>query len=346
MSNLNLNENAIQLAIDRIKKTNPNLKESTQKTYMRLLRKFYGDISINKKDMRIVDGIPMCLYEAQDIIKYFNTSDWGKALKDRSRKNYLSLILTLFRGLKETKQGVYDDYRKEFDKLKDQLDTQQIKQQPTEEELQLKDLKFDNLKKALNYHYNKVRKGGATDLESALLNLLGHLHIDQVLRNEACDMIMSEHYLTEEDHPNQNFIWLKGRNAKLMVIRNNKVRNPARGDKAKEVYLKGSINTAINKYLQVLENNDEPIPNGDNTYPLVHSKTYKDKGCISSSHYSQLFKKIWSHIGLTLTSTMIRKTYAMDMRDKFKGNLLKEKEACEKLDHSKDTHDKHYILFF
>ena len=36
----------------------------------------------------------------------------------------------------------------------------------------------------------------------------------------------------------------------------------------------------------------------------------------------------------------------MDVRDKYKGNLIKEKEACAKLDHSKETHDKHYILHF
>ena len=135
-----------------------------------------------------------------------------------------------------------------------------------------------------------------------------------------------------------------------MVIRNNKVRNPSRGDPAKEVILKGSINTAINKYKQVLTNKHGNL---NSVIPLVISKHFTNSGCsgdgsenISSSHYSQLFKKIWKHKEYDLSTTQLRKIYAMDIRDKYKGNLIKEKEACEKLDHSNDTHNKHYILDF
>ena len=138
---------------------------------------------------------------------------------------------------------------------------------------------------------------------------------------------------------------------KVMVIRNNKVRNPARGDEPKEVYLKGAVNSAINKYVQVLKN----VSDGDMWADAMSEETnfrmrlafhgYPDNPC-SSSQYSQLFKKIWEHLGLELTTTQLRKVYAMDVRKKFGGNLVKEKEACAKLDHSKDTHDKHYILDF
>ena len=341
-------EDEIKSAIGVIKTNNPNAKDSTISTYTRLLRKLFTNIGENGADMRKVNNLPFFLYNTKYTIEYLELSDWGKALKDTSRKNYLSLILTLFRGLKESvvAGNVYEEYRKAFDILKGDLDAKIIKQEPTEDELVLKDIEFTELKRSLSYHYNKCRGANADEIDHALLNMLGHLHLDQVLRNEACDMIMTEKYLTKEEHPKQNFIWLKGRHVKMMVIRNNKVRNPDRGDEAKEVYLKGAVNTAINKYLQVLKNTENAIPNGDTTYPLVYSKSYQNHLCISSSHYSQIFKKIWSHINLELTTTMIRKVYAMDVRKKFKGNLVKEQEACDKLDHSKATHDKHYILFF
>ena len=180
-----------------------------------------------------------------------------------------------------------------------------------------------------------------------MLNMIGHIHIDQVLRNECATMLMSREYLEKSAYPNTNFVWVKGRNQKLLVIRNNKVRNPALEHEPKEVYLKGAVNTAINKYLAVLGNNEKVLGETHNDrMPLIHSNKWDESECISSSHYSQVFKKVWEHKELELTTTMVRKIYAMDVRDKYKGNLIKEKEACEKLDHTKDTHDKHYILHF
>ena len=253
----------------------------------------------------------------------------------------MSLLLSLTKNLENN--DTYKKYRVAFDIIKGANNAKQELQLPADNDLCLKDLKIEDLKKELNYHFKKVRKTDSEDTESALLNMLGHLHLDQVLRNEAHNMYLTSNYLSEEDHKDTNFIWIKGRNEKLMVIRNNKVRNPDRGDPPKEVVLKGAINTAINKYKQVLTNKYGPM---DGLVPLVDNKHMTEGKRISSSHYSQVFKKIWGHKGYDLTTTQIRKLYAMDVRDKFKGNLIKEKEACEKLDHSADTHNKHYILSF
>tara|TARA_R110002012_G_scaffold54242_1_gene139143 strand:+ start:1422 stop:2450 length:1029 start_codon:yes stop_codon:yes gene_type:complete len=336
-------ENSVSLAILHIAKHSPKLKDSTKSTYARLLRKFYKVLLDETDDLRLVEDIPKPLYEPKKIILMLEDSDWGKALKDRSRKNYLSLILTLFRPLKETQQPIYDEYRKAFDILKGDLDAKQIQQEPTENEQHLKDITMLDLRHSLNHHFNKIRGAHSKDIKSAMLNMLGHLHLDEVLRNEASDMVMTNDYLPVEIAPKLNFIWLKGRNVKLMVIRNNKVRNPDRGDEPKEVYIKGKLNTAINKYTQILTNNGYAI---DNYAPLVYSKSWGDNVCISSSHYSQVFKEIWAHRDLELTTTMVRKIYAMDIRNTYKGNLVKEIEACKKLDHSQETHNKHYILNF
>tara|TARA_R110002126_G_scaffold155336_5_gene302381 strand:- start:733 stop:1794 length:1062 start_codon:yes stop_codon:yes gene_type:complete len=330
----------------------PNAKVSTINTYTRLLRKLYNKIEETLPEPNYYNKsspIPNAIYKPDDIISLLNKTEWGQTLKDVSRKNYISLILTMLRGLKENDNKInklYDDYRTYFDILKGGLDAEQIKQKPSDKELDLKGLSIESLRKSLSFHSNKVRQKESNDISSAMYNMMGHLHLDEALRNEACDMVLSSAYIPVIDDPNVNFIWVKGRNMKLMVIRNNKVRNPARGDEPKEVWIKGSLNTAINKYIQVLKNSGEIENEKEMTVPLIHSKGFKLLKHITSSHYSQLFKNIWAHIDLELTTTMIRKVYAMSVRDKYKGNLIKEKEACEKLDHSKDTHDKHYILNF
>ena len=84
----------------------------------------------------------------------------------------------------------------------------------------------------------------------------------------------------------------------------------------------------------------------DNPIPFCYSSKSKCNSKMSSSLFSQNFRKLWEHIDLPISTTDLRKVYAMDVRKEFGGNLLKEKEACMKLDHNKDTHDKHYILEF
>jgi len=342
-------EEFIECSVGLIKINSPTVKPSTISTYSRLFRKLYTEIIETDPDVKLHSveiPIPTYIFQPDLLVNLINNSTWGVGLKDQTRKNYISLILTLFRGLKDINTeclNAYSAYREYFDILKGGLDAEQIKQKPTENEMDLKGLTIDKLKKALSKHSNKIRKSDSKDINTAMLNMLGHLHCEEVLRNEACDMMLSNKYITAIDAPDLNFIWYKGRNLKLMVIRNNKVRNPTRGDEPKEVWIKGSLNTAINKYIQILQNNDITY-NDRGVMPLVYSKSYPN--CITSSHYSQLFKKVWDFQDLELTTTMVRKIYAIEIREKFKGNLIKEDEACKKLDHSKDTHDKHYILDF
>ena len=343
MSNPNY-ENETAMTIAKIREAKP-VKDSTANTYTRMLRKLYLNLGAKNLDMRMDLGLPMCITDPKLILKEIENSEW----RDNTKKNYLGLMLTMVKacGLPD---DIYTEYRKAFDIMKASNDAKQEKQEPKENELELKDVSLDELKRSLSTHFNKVRGSDSKDIESAMLNMLGHIHIDQVLRNECATMLLTKEYLVKQDHPETNFIWLKGRNQKLMVIRNNKVRNPALGHEPKEVYLKGVVNTAINKYVQVLKNNYGELMD---EIPLVHTKNFTNSGTsgdgsenISSSHYSQVFKKVWEHKQLEITTTMLRKIYAMDVRDKYKGNLIKEKEACAKLDHSKETHDKHYILHF
>ena len=307
-------EEFIECSVGLIKINSPLVKPSTISTYSRLFRKLYTEIIQTDPDVKLHSveiPIPTYIFQPDLLVNLINNSTWGVGLKDQTRKNYISLILTLFRGLKDINTeclNAYSSYREYFDILKGGLDAEQIKQKPTENEMDLKGLTIEKLKKALSKHSNKIRKSDSKDINTAMLNMLGHLHCEEVLRNEACDMMLSNKYITAIDAPDLNF-----------------------------------INTAINKYIQILKNNDITY-NDRGVMPLVYSKSYPN--CITSSHYSQLFKKVWDFQDLELTTTMVRKIYAIDIREKFKGNLIKEEEACKKLDHSKDTHDKHYILDF
>tara|TARA_R110002072_G_scaffold17328_3_gene66128 strand:- start:5453 stop:6511 length:1059 start_codon:yes stop_codon:yes gene_type:complete len=351
MNNPKTYEPQVLKTISFIRTQKTTMKDSTANTYKRMLRRLYQTLGDKGKDMTMSLGLmPKCFLNSLDILKEIEESDW----KDSTKKNNMSLMLTLLRcylGEKDYEGSeTYKDYRNAFDIMKGHNHAKQEKQEPTDTENELKDVKFDDLVSSLNTHFNKIRKADSKDLRSALLNMLGHIHTDQVLRNECAGMLLTDTYLDKDDYPKANFIWIKGRNVKLMVIRDNKVRNSDLGNEPKEVWLKGKVNTAINKYVQVLHNTHTSLCY---PMPLVTSKNWTNSNAsgdgsenISSSHYSQVFKGIWEHKGLSLTTTQLRKVYAMDVRDKYKGNLLKEKEACEKLDHSNATHNLHYILDF
>ena len=63
-------------------------------------------------------------------------------------------------------------------------------------------------------------------------------------------------------------------------------------------------------------------------------------------NYLQYLNAVWATAGLTMTSTLIRKVYANDIRREHNGKLTEEDKACKKLDHSKKVHDTNYVLFF
>ena len=345
-------EEQVQLSIKFLRSQKPNLKETTLSTYTRMLRKMYITYGVFGLDMEMSLGLmPMCFFESNEILKLIDDSETKKSTK----KNTMALVLTLVRcylGEKEYENSpLYITYRTAFDVMRGANLAKQEHQLPTDAESQLKTIKFDDLALSLNTLTNKIRKANSKDVKTATLAMLGHIHIDQVLRNECAGMMLTDKYLDKDEFPKINFIWNKGRNVKLMVIRDNKVRNAELGQEPKEVWLKGKVNSAINKYIQVVKNKHGPCPTMP--MPLIISKNWTNtkwspdgEENISSSHYSQLFKEIWKHKNLSLTTTQLRKIYAMDIRDKYNGNLLKEKEACEKLDHSDSTHNLHYILDF
>lgn len=338
--------NIVETTINKIR--TETMKDSTIKVYRRQLGKLYNALKDSELDFKFYKECPqILLYNPKLFLDWIKDKPYGVKLSDRTLKNYLSLVLSIVRNYRQENKEfelAYNTIFYFFNTLKNSLNAEQEKQEPKEKEEDLKELDMTKLKSYMNYWERKTRGKDNKDCYSAFMYAMGHIHLDQVLRNELCDMIITKDWLPMcEEDKNVNFIWDKGRNKKLLVIRSNKVRNPDRGDKPKEVWLEGKVNTAINKYIQVLGRNDITLDN-----PIPFCWSIKDKNCckMSSSNYSQLFRKLFEHKGYPISTTDLRKVYAMTVRKEHGGNLLKEKEACLKLDHSKDTHDKHYILDF
>lgn len=326
------------------------MKPSTINVYTRQIKKLYTELSATsdvEKWGSFHKYIPnFFVYNPKGTIEWLENKPWGVKLSDRTLKNYLSVIQVLLRNYKNDNANTldaYETYFTHFNTLKNSLNAEQEKQLPKEDELILKDLTMEKLSKYMVYWEKKCKGIDNTDVYSGFMYAMGHIHLDQVLRNELKDIIISDEYLVAVDYPKTNFIWNKGRNAKLLVIRQNKVRHVDRGDPPKEVWIKGKVNTAINKYIQILHRNDIFL---DSPKPFCWSVADKTNKEMSSSLYSQTFRKLFAHEKLPISTTDLRKVYAIEIRKKHGGNLLKEKEACNKLDHNKDTHDKHYILEF
>ena len=332
-----------------LKMGNNAYKDSSLRTYGRSLNRLYCEAHKAGLDMELENGVIKGIRDTKAIIDIIE-GGIGAKLTDRTMKSYYTLLLALLRTL-ETHTAEYKIYRSNFDMIKKSLDNKQIKQEPKPSEKFLENLNMKVLDSSLNIYYKKIMASKKTDLQSSSYYMLGLLHIDQVLRNEAIDLLLTDTYLDMKEHPKTNFIYNAGRNSKRMIIRCNKVRNPDHeGYKGeKEVKLGKKLNSAINRHIETLRNND--LYTDGKPIPLVLKRL--DKGgeldlewkC-SSSVYAYIMKRIWKHKGWELTSTLIRKLYAIEVRMKYKGNLLKEREACEKLDHSQDTHDKHYVLYF
>lgn len=345
--------------VSELKKSNPSLKDGTLKTYTSQLRKLVNEWSNeNKKEMILMDGgyenatntIPDFMLKPASCVRFIEENKWAKGeLSDRTIKNYYAVILSLLRGKNsdedidtEIYTSAYKTYTAKFDELKKSLNALETLQQPKDKEIPLKGLKMKDLKKYLLYHFNKIRKADSKDWVSALLWCIGNLHMECVFRNELANIVYVEDYLPmSEEHNNTNFIWNKGRNSKIIEIRNNKVRDCSKGDLPKQIVLRGECNRIVNKYLKVLENAEIPLCCGD---PFIRKQ--KGEGEMTSSNYSALLKKCWEHKKLNLTSTLIRKVYAIDIREQYKGKLTAELEACAKLDHSLDVHNKSYIIHF
>jgi hypothetical protein len=332
--------NLIQLSVDAILKDNPDIKETTLKTYNRQLNKLYNELYLKYGSLELLSNLPEVLLEPKKVLVVLYNEQWD--LSENSIKNYLSVIMSVIRNEPDYEK-VYFDYQKAFNKLRDSINEKVIQQKPkTEAEEELEHICMDDLEGYLYHHKKRTEGKENKDIDSAMLYMLGHLHLEQVLRNEPATMKLTSRYITTEEDENVNFIWAKNRNEKRMIIRNNKVRNPKKENyKAKEVKLGKRLNTALNKYIQILDRNGISI---EDPIPLVHRK--KGEGEMSSANYTGIVKKIWAHRDIEMTSTLIRKLYSIEVRKEHNGKILEEKKACEKLDHSKDTHDKNYVIMF
>ena len=109
--------------IEKIQKSR-NVKPLTLKSYMTLLIKLMNLIQV-KEDVK---KMPNTLINYIQVINTLNTSE----LTDSYKKNLYSFILVLldlFKGNAKLYNKLYEKYRLEFDKLKDEIDDQQMEQE-------------------------------------------------------------------------------------------------------------------------------------------------------------------------------------------------------------------------
>lgn len=328
-----------------------DIRGSTITQYRTKLTKLLNFLSDQEQgwDIRVHEqsGIPMCFIGNKEDTKmviadiHMFLADY----KDRTKKSYWSVILSLIRNY----DGDTNDFVEEFNKLKDTIDNIELQQQPKENELQLKGLTIKKLRKQLGKHPVGTEK-----------RMMGELALALVFRNEPATLMVSNVYLDKDEYPTTNFLHNRGRNKKYIYIRKNKVRDCSSGDEEKKIEIDKELNFHINKYLVTHEFNFKDILSNKGWDPLYFYNKSKN-GFIgepvpffgtridtpmSESNYCQILKTLWSHIGLCLTSTSIRKVYANDVRRLYNGKLTEELVACEKLDHNKQVHDTNYILYF
>jgi len=340
-----MNEKIIQSITQELIKNNPSLREQTINQYQRVIVRLLKVLEEKGEDVRLCNNIPMCFLKSAEVVCDVIEND-DKV--DVTKKNIYTCIISLMRGqaiLYDVWMG--DDalaiFRDKFTIIKNKINASSELQNPKKKELQLKDLTIKKLKSGLSFHANKLRKD-KYDLDSALLLLVGTINTELCLRNEPASMVITNNYLDREMFPKQNFLWNKGRNKKIFIIRENKVREGGK-DPEKALEIVGKFNSYINKYFVALENKiGDKICELD-MIPLIY-KTKGDGDLITNGGYVQLVKRCWQHMDLTLTSTLIRKVFAIDIRNQFNGKITEEKKACEKLDHSLAVHNNSYVLFF
>jgi len=324
---------------------NPMLRENTIKSYCNTLWRLCEDL---EEETRYIGNIPFILLkDYEKVTDFILNSEKGKSAK----KSHFSVIISLCRGMALDNPGVcavaLAHYRKNHESLLKEIGQKQIEQKPSKKEEIIKTLNMDMLKNGLKYHSQALKKN-PNDIESAVLLMAGTLSTELMLRNEPADMVISNKYLDEITHPKTNYLWNKGRNKKYIIIRENKVRVGGR-DEEKRVEIKGHLNRTINAYLRsywsVDPSAEDAVKEGD-IVPLL----YKTKGDISKNisgpGYCSMLKRVWAHMDIKMTSTLIRKTFAIDIRKKHGGKLKEEIEACNILDHGMGVHNTNYILFF
>ena len=328
-------------------KNNPSLREKTQDTYVNILWRLIKGLEADGYQTSMIGSIPFVLlkdYEA--VVEFIKNLKKGMS----TTKNYISVCISLVRGVALDNPGICDDackyYRKAQDELLVQISQKQQEQLPSEKEEFLKDLSMVELKRGLRYHLQLLKKD-PLDIETAVLLFVGTLATEFCLRNEPANMMLSNKYLNKIEYPKTNFLWNKGRNKKVMVIRENKVRVGGK-DPEKTLEVTGELNSIINRYLRAYLYCDPGVEEGLKHGPMP--LLYKSKGDlnenISGSGYCAMLKRVWAHKNINMTSTLVRKLFSIDIRKKYNGKLSEEVKACEKLDHGLHVHNTNYILFF
>ncbi len=310
----------IPKSVEELKINNPSLKEGSIKAYKGQLKSI---LALNEWITKYED-----LFKSpKEIIKSIQDSD--KSMN--TKKAYLGLLCSLTRGkaLSEDKEMVksYSIYVAEFEDLKREIEVESIKQKPTNQEAILKDLTMNGLKRTL-YKHKKDYKDNK-DIEALRMYIVGLFHIHFTLRNEVPTLSFTDKHLDKDtgEWRKDNYIVCYSRNNKEMIINKNKVRDPSNLlHKARKEKIPTDLNWGLNKWIA----------------EKGHTKLYEGE----NSGYTKLIKRIWKHKKLELTSSLIRKLYATEIRMEHKGKLEEELKACEKLDHSIEVHNKEYILYF
>lgn len=347
-------------SVEHIRSTSAmNLRETSAKSYEGKIRKLFIYLNDNEYDIRTIPD----LSENSELINHINNFLEGKS--DRTKKTYWSLMVSITRNkLCLEGKDTCAQYRAEFNKYKEIIETLEEQQAPKDKEKFLEDMTIDMLKKELK----KKWMNGRMDVEGWVPITAGYIASIMCFRNEPATMMLSNQYLDKQEYPNTNFLWNKGRNKKFFIIRSNKVRD--HNDPERVIQVPLELNAILNKYLGV-HHCKWVVSNPNNTLKelgwtpefFYNHKGYK-KGFIgepipllmmptnpysltpmTEANYCQLIKRIWAP-KWELTSTLIRKIYAGDVRTEHKGKLTEENKACEWLDHNKKVHDTNYILFF
>lgn len=309
---------------------NPDIRATSEALYKRQLNKLCIEYIKWKPldvEIELIDDMPKELIHPDGLLELFKS--W--CLSDCSKKNYLSLMLILTKDTDSHK--LYTEVYQQFKKVVEDVQDEQL---PKEKEKILDTLTIDDLKKGLSRYEYKLKGVDKTDIELATLNLIGWIHTEHFLRNELATCYISPIKISD----GTNYILNKGRNTKILYIYNNKVRSSLKGDEPRIIKLeKGSVK-ALNKFIQIKKNNGIDMTKEQ----LLFSNSKGNE--LHSHEYTNLMKKVWEHKDLTMTSTLIRKLYAIHIRRKFNGKKTAEMKACEVLDHSMEVHNNSYVIYF
>ena len=329
-------EDTIAECVEELKLNNPSLRDGSIKAYSNHLKSIFklgcGDDRIETLDDIFKRPESVCKNINQHLMLSKNT-----------KKAYYGVLCSLTRGkaleiLEPDMAKSYSKYVFEFEDLKRLIQIEKIKQKPVGEEKMLQHLTMKRLHRALLKHkkdFMDSRKFAplvAYNIEALKLYIVGMFHYHFCLRNELPTMSFTDKNLDDDtgEWRKDNYILVESRNRKTMVINKNKVREPTHPlHKARREKIPTDLNWGLNWWLKI--------------HPDAMNNKIFD---ISESGYSKMVKRVWKHINLELTSSLIRKLYACEVRKEHNGKLEKEIEACAKLDHSLSVHNTDYVLYF